>query len=227
MKTVAIIQARMGSTRFPGKVLADLCGKPVLKHVIDRVRQCELVDLVAVATSAEDDGDERAIAGHCREWGVEHAAFEVPAGNLLFRYTLAAHLWNADLLVRVCSDNPLICPREIDYLVNNAIGLGLDYATFLAPARPWSIVRHSTGYFAEVIRTKRLLEIGRLVTLGVEHVGPLFYWLPSRYLRLLELPTWYTEHNPPNAAIDTPEDLERVAAMLQDPKWRKVLRLDE
>ena len=108
----AIIQARMGGQRFPGKVLYDLCGKPVLKHVIDRVRQAKSVDEIVVATAGP--GAET-IGGHCQEWNIRCLAAFVPEEDVLKRFVFASEdMSNEDWIVRVCADNPLIMPSAID-----------------------------------------------------------------------------------------------------------------
>jgi spore coat polysaccharide biosynthesis protein SpsF len=57
VKTVAIVQARMGSTRLPGKVMANICGKPVLVHIIDRLKGCKLLDDIVIATTVNNIDD--------------------------------------------------------------------------------------------------------------------------------------------------------------------------
>ena len=85
MKTVAIIQARMGSTRFPGKVLALLAGKPVLWHVVHRLQKCRRVQQVAIATSDKPADD--ALTKFAQEIGVP--VFRGPEDNVLARFALA------------------------------------------------------------------------------------------------------------------------------------------
>ncbi len=101
MKTVTIIQARMGSTRLPGKVMMDLCGKTVLAHVVERVRQgCENI---IVATT--DNPREEPIIAEAGRLGV--GVFRGSEDDVLSRYYLAAKESNAELVVRVTSDCPL------------------------------------------------------------------------------------------------------------------------
>jgi len=98
MKTVAIIQARMNSSRFPGKVLADLCGKPVIQHVIERVREAERIgqwspNSVVVATSESTSDD--ALAEWCSEFGVN--LFRGSEHDVLSRFTACAAGYRADI----------------------------------------------------------------------------------------------------------------------------------
>lgn len=131
MKTVAIIQARMSSTRLPGKVMKKLCGKSVLEHVIRRVQACRLLDDIVVATTISPTDDVIvAEAERCTaKW------FRGSEEDVLDRYYRAAKQFQADVVVRVTSDCPLFDPetltemlecfhdrntgdRKIDYLSN-------------------------------------------------------------------------------------------------------------
>lgn len=113
MRTVAIIQARMGSTRLPNKVLMRIEGKPLLWHVAKRVQAAKLVDDVVVATSKsfKDDG----IARLARENGIK--VFRGSESNCLERYYKAAKTNNAGTIVRITGDSPLICPEIIDKVI--------------------------------------------------------------------------------------------------------------
>jgi spore coat polysaccharide biosynthesis protein SpsF len=114
MTTAAIIQARMGSTRLPGKVLMPAAGQPILWHVIHRVRQCRGIDVVVVATS--DDASDDVLEDFCRDEGV--ACVRGPLLDVLERYRLAACVTGATRLVRLTSDAPLVDPGIVDYLLN-------------------------------------------------------------------------------------------------------------
>lgn len=103
MKIVAIIQARMGSTRLPGKVMKQLCGKTVLAHVITRVKACSLVDEVVVATTTSSTDD--VIVAEAEKYGAK--SFRGSEANVLERYYLAAKEYQAEVVVRVTSDCPL------------------------------------------------------------------------------------------------------------------------
>src|SRR6185437_13690870 len=113
LRVVAIIQARMGSSRFPGKTLASLNGRPVLAHVVERVKQAATVDHVVVATS-ELPGDDP-IATHCAHAGV--SCFRGSESDVLDRFYQAAKEFSADVVVRVTADCPLIDAKVIDKIV--------------------------------------------------------------------------------------------------------------
>lgn len=113
MKTVAIIQARMTSTRLPGKILADLAGRPLLYHVVARARQSMTLDLVAVATTDRVTDD--VTAQYCNQLAIPY--FRGSEDDVLDRYYQAAKLFKADVIVRLTADCPLIDPNVIDRTV--------------------------------------------------------------------------------------------------------------
>jgi glutamate-1-semialdehyde 2,1-aminomutase/spore coat polysaccharide biosynthesis protein SpsF len=122
---VAIIQARMGSSRLPGKSLAMIEERPMLWHVIQRVRRAALVDRVVVATSTSPADD--AIEQMCREDGVPcHRGSE---SDVLDRFYTAARAEKAAQLVRITADCPLIDPEVIDRVVRRFLRGDLDYAS--------------------------------------------------------------------------------------------------
>lgn len=114
MRTVAIIQARMGSERLPGKVLADIEGAPMLERVIERVERAETVDAVCVATSLSEADDA------IDEWIQPRRGVHLYRGSeddVLERYVEAAQAMVADVIVRITADCPLIDPEIIDTIV--------------------------------------------------------------------------------------------------------------
>jgi len=134
----AIIQARMGSTRLPGKVLMDLSGKPVLWHVVDRVSQATLVDYVIVATTSGKEDD--VIETFCRDNNI--TVFRGPSEDVLKRYADAAHMVNEKIydlkqIVRITSDCPLIDPDIIDEVIHQMNQGDYDYVSnTLEPTYP-------------------------------------------------------------------------------------------
>ena len=113
MKTVAIIQARMGSTRLPGKVMKQLKGKSVLYHVIQRVKQVKMIDEIVLATTTLDEDD--VLAEKAKQYGV--CVFRGSSENVLSRYYEAAKERKADVVVRITSDCPLIDPLIINKML--------------------------------------------------------------------------------------------------------------
>src|SRR5271155_1535944 len=110
MKTAAIVQARMGSSRLPGKVLMDLGGRTVLARVVRRLRRSTLLDEIMVATTHSTQDD--AVVSECQRLAV--SCFRGSEDDVLDRYYQAAQVCKADVLVRITSDCPLIDPGLVD-----------------------------------------------------------------------------------------------------------------
>jgi glutamate-1-semialdehyde 2,1-aminomutase/spore coat polysaccharide biosynthesis protein SpsF len=122
---IAIIQARMASTRLPGKVLADIAGRPMLWHVVNRVRMAQSLDSVVVGTSRETVDD--AIAQFCQMHHIE--CYRGSETDVLDRFYRAAVHFAADTIVRITADCPLIDPHVIDKVVETYRAGAFDYAT--------------------------------------------------------------------------------------------------
>lgn len=129
MTTFAFIQARMSSTRLPGKVLQPLREQPLIVYMARRVQRARRIDGVAVVTSTDASDDALAAA-------VTQAALPVFRGNLddvLKRYADAAHAFGADEVVRLTGDCPLIDPAIIDAVIDARRTAGADYASNIDP----------------------------------------------------------------------------------------------
>ena len=126
MKRVIIIQARMTSTRLPGKVLLDLAGRPMLSQQLRRLKKCQRADEIVVATTTNTTDDPVvALAG---SEGVRW--FRGNEQDVLSRYLGAAHESQADIVVRVTADCPLIDPEQTDQVIHEleSHAAGCDYA---------------------------------------------------------------------------------------------------
>lgn len=128
-KTVAFIQARMSSTRFPGKVLADLGGKPMIQFMIDRVKRAKRVDQVVLVTSTDASDDP--VAELMARIGTP--CFRGSLNDVLGRFHEASLAYPADVYVRLTGDCPLIDPAIIDDVLALMDGAGCDYASNIDP----------------------------------------------------------------------------------------------
>ncbi|MCB1185791.1 NTP transferase domain-containing protein [bacterium] len=139
MKKVAILQARLDSSRFPGKVLADLKGRPVIAHIIDRLKSSSELDEVCVAIPSEHKEDKLAEALAAMDVTVVRGH----ASDVLARYIQAAYETKADIVVRATGDNPLVATEvidqqvsmlagepELDYVITEGMSVGLTTETF-------------------------------------------------------------------------------------------------
>ena len=123
LRIVAIVQARMGSTRLPGKVLRPIAGRPLLWHIVHRLKKSHLIEDVAVATTTNPLDD--AIVEFGKEFGVQ--VVRGPEDDVLARFALAAEATDADIIVRVSSDAPFIDAGFIDHLLTALIAQGGGY----------------------------------------------------------------------------------------------------
>lgn len=120
---VAVIQARMSSARLPGKVLMPLAGKPVLEHVVRRIRDCRTITKVVVATSTDQTDD--AIQAWCEKEAASH--YRGSLDDVLDRYYQTARIHKADAVVRITADCPAIDPTIVDEVVKGFLTGGYDY----------------------------------------------------------------------------------------------------
>jgi spore coat polysaccharide biosynthesis protein SpsF (cytidylyltransferase family) len=204
MTTVAIIQARMGSTRFPGKVLADLQGRPMLAHIIDRVSRAATVDRVVVATTVDPIDD--VVASLAAESGA--LVTRGPVDDVLTRFVLAAREHVADVVVRVTADCPLVDPDIVDAIVRTRAEREVEYASNVDPAT------YPDGYDVEVLTTACLERLDREALLGYEreHVTARIREHPGEYATANV--EWDRDLSSIRLTVDVPEDLERVATVL-------------
>lgn len=156
MNVVAIIQARMGSTRLPGKVLLDLAGKPMLAQQVHRIRQCATLSDVLIATTpaAMDDP----IVELARREGISW--FRGSEDDVLRRFVGAAAQAKADVIVRLTADCPLVDPEITDLVVHEL----LDHATECDYASNVTERTYPRGLDVEVFFWDTLMRMDRLAT---------------------------------------------------------------
>jgi spore coat polysaccharide biosynthesis protein SpsF len=201
---LAIIQARMGSTRLPGKVLRPLLGEPMLAHVVTRTARARKVDEVIVATSTEVADDP--IVGLCatRGW----TCFRGSENDVLDRYHAAAQQSDATAIVRITADCPLIDPQVIDDLLISFEASSADYACNFHPRRTFP-----RGLDCEVFTRDTLERCWRNATdpSSREHVTAFIYRNPETFvLHSIEADMDYSSNR---WTVDTPEDFAVVEAI--------------
>lgn len=199
----AIIQARMGSTRVPGKVLLDIRGHPMLWHVVNRVRQVRSLDQVLVATS--DGSSDDPIAAFCEQEGIP--CFRGSEDDVLDRYYQAAKWIGADVVVRITADCPLVDPSIVDDVVRCFVEGDYDYVSNTDPPT------FPDGLDAEVFSFDALERAWREARWQSEreHVTPYM----RKHPELFRIGNLTYEENLAGMrwTVDEPQDLEFVRAV--------------
>ena len=200
MKTVAIIQARLGSIRLPGKVLHQICGQPMISRVVDRVAQCKNIDEIVIATTEEERDD--LLVDFCKQQGWN--CIRGSEMDVLSRFVVAAEKYDADTIVRVTSDCPLVDPELVDQVVDS-LGDDYDCACNFFPQR-----LYPRGLDAEAITRETLLRLDREARdpRHREHVTLKMYEQPSSFRIASVLNR--LDHSYLRWTVDTKEDLELV-----------------
>lgn len=171
LKVVGIIQARMGSTRLPGKVLLDLGGDTVLSRVVHRLAQSRLIAGIVVATTVL--GVDDAIGLECQR--IRVSCFRGSEQDVLDRYYQTARLHNAKVIVRITADCPLIDPEIVDRTIELFYEENADYATNDVPQT------FPRGLDTEVFSMSSLTQAWEEARQPYqrEHVTPYFYEHPE------------------------------------------------
>lgn len=200
MKVVCLVQARVGSTRLPGKILKEICGKTILHHEIDRLKKCKEIDEIVIATTDKEDDDK--IVNEAKKLSVKY--FRGSENDVLSRFYYSAKENNADIIVRVTSDCPCIDfeildkmliyfkdkykEKQIDYLsntINRTYPRGYDIEIFTFSALEKSYINAKKEYERE-------------------HVTPYIYDKTNNFLKLsFENKEDYSEYR---VTLDTIED---------------------
>ncbi|MBS0360589.1 MAG: glycosyltransferase family protein [Proteobacteria bacterium] len=172
---LAILQARMTSSRLPAKVMAPVLGEPMIGRQIERLRRSKRIDRLIVATSTDASDDP--LAAYCE--GLELTVFRGSLSDVLDRYATAARLFpKAKAVVRLTADCPLTDPELIDKVIEHHHEANADYTSNTLGSRTYP-----HGLDAEVIRPKVLQEAADLAAdpYEREHVTPYIYRRPETY----------------------------------------------
>jgi len=217
-RTIAVIQARMGSTRLPGKVLEPVGDRSLLAWTVAGVRAIPDLSLVIVATTTESEDDVLVAAAEALGVGVHRG----PVHDVLTRCFEAVEPFEPDLVVRQTADNPFPDPSIAAAQISTLIEHGLDYVGIAG----WPI-----GIAAEVCRMEALTAAMREATAAAdrEHVMPYLYRHPQRFgigalPRTAPIPAGGERSR---FTVDTPADLELARALAERLGHAPPVRLDE
>lgn len=204
---LAIIQARMSSSRLPGKVMRDLGGKPMLERVIDRVSRSRYISGLVVAST--DDSADDPIADFCAQKGT--LLFRGSQYDVLDRFYQCARQYQADVIVRVTADCPMIDPMEIDRVIAAFLEGGCDFAANRLP--PPEKRTSPIGMDTEVCSFAALEQAWQHASekFEREHVLPYLYDTPGRFrVRIVETSP---DMGRLRFTVDTEEDLQIARAI--------------
>lgn len=216
MNITATIQARMGSSRLPGKVLSDVCGKPMLLWQVERIRRSRLIDRVVVGTTTSPLDDQ--IELFCSEYGIE--CYRGSENDVLNRIASLVHDLDVDLHVECYGDSPLIDPQIVDEFIGYFFkyqGVFDYFSSALKTTYPPGL--EVTLYQAQVlIKTDRMIATDDPMR---EHVGYNVTRFPDEFRQCsLEAPSWFMAPNT-YLEVDTAEDLQlirKICAFFLDQK---------
>lgn len=205
---VALVQARMGSQRFPGKMMGDLCGYPVIHWVLKRATMARQLDMVVLTTSTHPCND--ALVGVAGELGVESFRFTAE-DDVLGRFAAAARWAGAATVIRVCADGPLIDPEVIDYAIEAFLAADVDYAFNNIPRLGNN---YPDGLGTEVVSAQLLYLLDREALSPFNREAAFSYvWENTDRFSILPIDcpeAWDNRGDDIRLDIDWPGDLERM-----------------
>lgn len=207
LRILGVVQARLGSTRFLGKMVADLGGRPLLEWVVGRASLSRHLDQVVLATTNREEDDALEIL--VERMGVD--AYRGPVDDVVGRILAAAEPSKPDLIVRICGDNPFVDPGIVDDLIvsyrRDPRKYGFNHQSMFGSG-------HSNGFGAEIIQFDYLSFLYRRSNNAMEKE------------HMTQLVLSHTEEDeimfsPPRPAVDRPElrfdvDVEEDLAMLRE-----------
>lgn len=208
MTVLAIIQARMGSTRLPGKILKEVNGKPLLAYQIERVRQSKCIEKIVIATTVEQKDDQ--IVAFCEQYNLEY--YRGPEKDVLARYYKAAEQFGGDIIVRLTSDCPIIDPVVID----ETICYYIEHATEFDYVSNTIERTYPRGLDTEVFSRKSLAKSYKEAKLerDREHVTSYMYSNLEKFrIGSISNPQYFGNHR---WTVDTSEDFQLVELILSN-----------
>ena len=225
LNVIALVQARMGSSRLPGKVMKEICGRPMLEWVVQRAQRATCINQLAVAmtTDAADD----ILENYCREHGIEY--YRGRPYDVLDRFVQAGRKFRADVIVRLTADCPFIDPGLIDQTFGAFNESRVDFAANRLPP-PYQRT-FPIGLDVEIVAMPALEKAWResAELYQREHVMPYIYQHPDLFkIRIIDHALDYGTYR---WTVDTPEDLLFIQAVAEkkscqmDFGWLEVIDL--
>ena len=220
MKTLAIVQARMGSTRLPGKVMKPVLGTPLIELLLERLSCSATVEQIVLATTVQDQ--DQVLAEHVSQLG--YMVYRGSETDVLDRFYRAAEHYKAGAIVRVTADCPLIDPQLVDQVVGVFHDSGADYASNIHPPT------YPDGLDVEVFRRDALEQAWQDAATSHqrEHVTPYLY--ESGKFRLTNV-SHATDYSGERWTLDEPADLAVITRVFEhfqprrDFGWQEIVEI--
>ena len=202
MKKLIIVQARMTSTRLPGKVMKVVCGKPLLEHLIDRLKRVKYADRIVIATTVNDTDNQ--IVNLCKK--LDTLYYRGSEEDVLGRYYEAAVEYGGEVIIRITSDCPVIDPEVVDYLIN-FFANNIEKYDYVSNTLERS---YPKGMDAEITSFDTLKEahFNAYDPFDREHVTPFIKMRPQQF-RLYNI-LYKADMSRYRWTVDTPADLELI-----------------
>ena len=203
----AVVQARMRSTRLPGKVLKPIVGKPLLWHILHRLRKSELIRTICVATTIDPADD--ALARYAEEQGA--VVVRGPEDDVLGRFALAAHVIDPDIIVRVNADAPLVDAGFVDYLVREMMRTQSDFVML----KPGLSAIHDGADPMSRWALDKLVVMAHDDPIAREHVSA-YFKIHQDFVKVahIDLPTKW-QFKGARLSVDTPADVTFIEAVYE------------
>ena len=204
---IAIVQARNGSTRLPGKILMDICGKPMLTRVIERVKQSTMIDKIVVATTRLDE--DNAVVKLAEDNGVSCYRGEVDDVLTRYYHCASKYIENPfkDTIVRITGDCPLIDPEIIDKAIQYFLDKGYDLVTTTG--------NYPDGMDIEVFSYNTLERAWTMARRNDDREHVTSYMLKHPEIFRVGKLRRNQEYPELKLSVDTQEDLERVRVIYE------------
>ena len=215
MRKLIIVQARMTSTRLPGKVMKIVCGKPLLEHLINRLKRVKCADQIVIATTVNETED--IIVELCKKLDISY--YRGSEEDVLGRYYEAAVEYGGDVIIRITSDCPVIDPDVVSYLIDFYMRnlKKYDYVTNTLKRT------YPRGMDAEIVSFKALKEahFNAYDPLDREHVTPFIRNRPTQYhLHNIKYSSDLSRYR---LTVDTSEDMELIRRIFESLYYQNPL----
>ncbi len=215
MNLIVIIQSRMSSHRYPGKMLAPFLGKPVLAHVVQRLKEIKIKPEIILATSEENADDP--LVNYSQNLGLK--IFRGPLDDVMKRFVLCLKKNECDAFFRVCGDSPLLLPFLFEQAASIYRNNDYDLVTNIFP-RSFPV-----GMSVELIKTRTFLEVQKDIIDNEdrEHITRYFYNNPKNF-KIHNIECAKPLNSNIKLTVDKPGDIEKLEEwyLAQDKKYEDI-----